>query len=385
MPAVPSVRGVLWFWGKVVACLVCLDLALFQTGWLLRQGGRRSGWERVAQGIAQAPPEGPLAYVIGSSVVRSGVRAAGVESKLRAAGFDGAVRLLSIEGIRASGAALVARATFDGPTPWLVVYGTATRDYVVPDPLPAGEIAQLRSSPFFDSAIELAALPRSPEEQVEAVVKRYWGLYRYRQLARRVVGGKLAALGSWVTPSSAGAAPQRSPEDVAADVHLGRGRFAGPRREAWKRWWKTRSPHDYLRFLELNPELMQLYEAQPALEEIDLAESPEWDSLRWMLETFAERGVRVVVVDFPENPFFRRRNARRYFDPGISDAAADTLAEETARFGAHFVDLRGFLGEADFDDLLHANFAGAARLTERIGEIVVEQARASPREAQASP
>src|SRR5262245_17485574 len=107
MPNFPSLRDALWFWTKIVACLVGLDLLLFRSGWLLRHADKAPPCERVAQVIQRAPAEEPRAYVIGSSIVQRGMQHDTAEEDLRARHIDGSVRVLSVEGIRATGAALI--------------------------------------------------------------------------------------------------------------------------------------------------------------------------------------------------------------------------------------------------------------------------------------
>ena len=99
----------------------------------------------------------------------------------------------------------------------------------------------------------------------------------------------------------------------------------------------------------------------------------QMDSLRWMLARIRDRGVRAVVVYFPENPAFRDPAAAGYFDAALSDATARALADASAATGTRFVDLRDALPADDFHDMIHPNLAGMRELSARLAGIVAEE------------
>ena len=98
-------------------------------------------------------------------------------------------------------------------------------------------------------------------------------------------------------------------------------------------------------------------------------------SLRWMLERARDRGVRAVVVFFPENPAFRDPDASAFYDAELSAAYDEVFAAETAAAGARFVDLRDLLPAEDFHDFIHPNLAGMRKPSQRLAEIVAEEWR----------
>jgi hypothetical protein len=101
-----------------------------------------------------------------------------------------------------------------------------------------------------------------------------------------------------------------------------------------------------------------------------------------MLRFLQHANARAVIVYFPENPIFREPEARKYFDPALSEEYAGLFAREAVAHGARFVDLRNMLPPEDFYDLIHVNLIGMGKVSARIAEIVEEEWRAH--EAQAA-
>jgi hypothetical protein len=376
-------KAALWRWTKVGLVLVALDLVLFRAGlfWPLTAGldaPTVSGWPvvyRVARVLETAVPTPGTALIVGSSVVLLGV----VEPTANAAArVPARLTKLALFGASATDSALLAWSA-RRLHPWLVIYGAAPRDFGRELERDESPVARL----YYDASVTLPALPRHDAEDIAAAwVKRGWQLYRYQPLARAAVesGARewLAHLG-FATPAQA-AEPPVAPAALPPEARRWFGPFDAmtPERFArWQRWRETRRFDDYTAYLASRGiDLTKALGGYNAAN-LDLADNPQVESLRWMLATLPRLGARVVVVAFPENPVFRETaEGRALADPALSDASAAMLGREAAAHGARFVDLRALLPADDFHDALHVNLEGNAALSARIGELVAEEWRA---------
>lgn len=377
--AAPSKRtfgSTLWFWAKVGLCLVALDAALFGTGWFWRlaplpaashvAGSTAHG---IFRKLATHRDGEPLALAVGSSVVRMSIPEPRLERRLRRHDVPSRFVNLGIDGGHAQDAALTAHVARERQ-PWLVIYGVAFRDFMT------SEQRALVTRHFLDSSVDLDVLaPESVDEWLSRGVGRYWQLYRYRDLVRGVLDREGSRLGDGLVPEAhanpLGPINQMTPEERfshrGTDTEVFR---------LWKMWFESRRWEDYDAYLRKRPKVAPLYRKRAA-RKLDLDGNPEVASLEWMLRTQKERGTRVVVIYFPENPLFRRPKAAQYFNPEHSDQVADLVERLCAQFGARFVDLRSALDPDAFYDMVHVNMAGRRRLTQLLAKIIAQEWRAA--------
>lgn len=378
-----ALTAALWRWTKVGLVLTALDLVLFRGGvfWPLTaalDAPAVSSWSivyRAARTIETAKPQAGTALIVGSSVVALGV----VEPIANGAthGLPAQLIKVSMFGASATDAALLAWSARD-LDPWLVIYGAAVRDF--------GRALEREESPaarlFYDASVTLSALPRRGADDVAAAwIKRGWKLYRYQPLARAALETSVRAwIGrlAFVTPAVAALAPVEA-EGLPPEARRRFGTFGVMTPEAWVRWQRWRSTRrfdDYLAYLDARGIDLRKTLGGYTAANLNLDDNPQVDSLRWMLSTLPGLGARVVVVAFPENPVLREPDGRAFADPVLSDAYAAMLAREAAAHSARFVDLRDLLPAEDFNDTVHVNIEGSARLSARIGELVAEEWRA---------
>jgi hypothetical protein len=378
-----SIPAPLRVWLKVVLCLAGIDLVLSQTGlfWKARPdfGSDTPGqnWSmlfQMARLFERHPHVPSMAFIAGSSVVRLGIDERLINQTLRQKGLPvTAVRLVSLGATSLDSAIIVERAL--RLRPWLIVYGAAVRDFprVVAARSPVTEV-------FYDSSIALRLPgPRTPDDVLDAHVKRYWKLYRYRFFARTILATWGASLARRVAPARAfgqqaaeGWLPPRGPLFWFDPERVSRESFA-----AWQRWRESGEFGDYLEWMRRNAPawVLQAYRGQ-RMEVYGPTVGTSWLALRWLLQRIEEEDARAVVAHFPENPVFRVPEAAEYFDAELSDAWAQVFARQAALHGARHVDLRDALEPEEFYDLNHANVQGRRKLSLRIAALIEEEWRA---------
>jgi len=367
-------------WIKVLLSLVVIDLLLFRVGlfWHLHPnfgpGLAGDNWRSLfdaAHGFeSERPPRGTT-EAVGSSIVIFGLNERLVNARLRLDCVPPLVRLVT-HGSTATDSALLAWNSM--PThPWLVVYGAAVRDYPK-----RGSTDSSVTRTFYDSSIELSALPRSgTEARLEAYVKRYWKLYRYRFFARTAVDTLLGDLAVGLRlrrPSfAAGTIAPPPPLPREALQYFPQFRIRPQSYVAWDKWRQSRQFSDYLKWLQLAGSMaLSQYKTQ-TLATYGPDGNPQVQSLRWLLQFLEQNHTRTVLVYFPENPVFRDPAANAYFDPALSQAYADLFAREAALHGARFVDLRDLVEPEGFYDMVHLNLVGARKVSERVADIIEEE------------
>jgi len=396
-PARPaSTRGlgsVVWFWTKVALVLIVLDVLLFDVGWFWDvQAGPRAqnrGFWDLARRMATPVGDGPPILALGDSAVRRALPEGMMMRKLAARGVrGGAFRNFAIEGTDTTDAAVLAYASGD-LEPWLVVYGASFADFK------PNVKTSLIETLFADSGMGLETIwPRRFDDRLGYVVKHYWKLYKYRTFVRPAL---LEHAGEWMSSVVREAEAQQQSLSLGERGSRGRGRTAelgarfptNFRRSAsfpaWLLWYETQSFADYERYLLTRNKgaVARAYRDRRS-HPWDVSSSPQLEALRWMLEFYRRRGTRFVLAYFPENPVFRNPEANEYFDVAASDATAALLAEEAARAGARFEDLRSALAPEDFVDMVHPNTAGGEKLAALLSRVVAEEWRRKRRESDAA-
>lgn len=392
------VRSPLWPWAKVVIVLVALDWALFRTGFFFRlvpDLERHSvTWGLVYRSVrvldTNAHDPRPRAYVVGSSIVFLGIDERRVREEIAAKALPTEFSSLTVFGAIGTDSALLAHAAAR-TRPWLVILTGAGRDFPMQTPLDT-QVARV----FVDGSVDFPPLrPPDVEGRLAVAVRERWLLYRYRALVRSAVEeaiapvtDRLLALGSEAAPAPAPptiaaapgammAGPVGSPPPDEAFRWFFRGRVTAESFAQWQRWRTTRRFADYAEYLRLN--------GSGALEQLKLQTfasygpepNPQLDAIAWATAELRRQGVRVVVLDFPENPVLRQPDASDAFDAALSDAVAARLARDAAANGARFVDWRDALAADEFYDAIHPNREGSRRLSARVADLVAEEWRAA--------
>jgi hypothetical protein len=371
----PARHASLWTWVQVVLGVVLLDVILFRAGLFWRlvpdilQGDAIWGLTYRSIRAIEWPPPAPRAYVAGSSIVFLGVNQDRVSTALAHDAVPTAFRVLTRFGATAVDTALLANAATTAD-PWLVVIGTAVRDFDRNAPLDSPVTRVLD-----DSTITLPALrPRDGDTRIARHVRRWWDLYRYRTFVRTALLERLPPAADLVA-SRVWAASWVVPPDVPAEAYqwFFPGRITAPAWAAWLRWRETRRFADYAEFLRLNKSAgLEQYRKQ-TLATHGPDGNPQVEALDWAMGQLAAAGVRLLVVDFPENPVLQDPDARASYDTAVSDAIARRLATDAAAHGARFVDLRNALSAEQFYDLIHPNLEGMRTLSDRIAALVAEE------------
>lgn len=375
-------------WVKVALCLIAIDLLLFRVGlfWHLNPnfgpGMGGENWQFLFDAArefeSERPPRGTT-EAVGSSIVIFGINEGLVNGRLRPHGVPPLLRLVT-HGSTATDSALLVWNSM--PThPWLVLYGAAARDYPK-----QGSTESVVARTFYDSSVELTALPRNgTEARLEAYVKRYWKLYRYRFFARTAVDtliGDLAVGLSLPRPSFAGgttAPPPPLPREALR--YFPWFRITPQSYAAWDKWRQTRQFSDYLAWLQMANSMAPGSYRLQALATYGPDGNPQVQSLRWLLQFLEQSRTRTVLVYFPENPVFRDPAAKAYFDPALSQAYANLFARAAAAYGARFIDMRDLVEPEGFYDMIHLNLVGERKVSERVADIIEEEWSARERQA----
>ena len=377
-------RAPLWLWAKVVIVLVALDWIAFGAGlffWAvptMRRFPVTLGLAyRCVQVLHDAPPP-PLAYAVGSSIVFLGLDENRVRAALEARTVPTAFRSLTVFGATGVDQALLAHAAI--PTrPWLVVLTASVRDFPRTTSLDT-PVSRL----FVDSSVTLPAFQaHTVEGEITNVLRRYWGLYRYRLLVRTAIQEALEGpLGS-IAPGLAPPAPSLGPLPVprASDAPVPeeahqwffRGRITAESWAAWTHWRETRRFADYETFLHENRSGAIEQYGRQTFATHGPTDNVQLDALAWSEAELAAHGIRVVVLAFPENPVLQDPDARALYDTALSEAVALRLQTDARERHARFVDLRRFLEPEDFYDLIHPNLVGSQKLSDRLVDILAEE------------
>ncbi len=375
----PSVsKSAIWLWAKVGLCLVLMDLLLFRVGllWLITPNfGTGLGAENwrflyaAARAFETQRPAHGSTIMIGSSVVVMGVDETLVNAQLSQKGVPPVLRLVTHGSLCTDSAVLAWNSL---PThPWLVIYGAAFRDF----PKASASESQIVRM-FYDSSAELPLLPRkSAEAALDARVKRYWKLYRYRFFARTAVQNAAADLVATlpVPRLSFAADTPQPPLPRDATRYFSPYRITPQSYAAWDRWRQSRRFADYVEWMRLAGSMaLHNYKLQ-TLASFGPEGNPQVESLRWMLGFLRQQHTRAVIVSFPENPVFHDPEAKPYLDPALSDAYAALFKREAATSGARYVDLRSLLDAEDFYDLIHPNLEGVRKLSARLAAIIEDE------------
>jgi hypothetical protein len=382
-----ALRSLCWRWGKVLLCFVLLDVLLFRVGLLWKvkpdfgAGTLALDWRllyQTAERFETFSSASRPAVIVGSSVVFRGVDELGVSAALAHQKVPVQLLRLPALGADCTDTTLIVWNAMR-LRPWLVVYGAASRDFCL---LPIENDPVVRV--FYDSSLELSALPRvGAEAQLEATVKRYWKLYRYRFFVRSALTTLLSKAVSTVALAGEAGAVASEGEGLPADAQrrFGALNITVESYRLWQRWYQSRRADDYLSWIRSrSSELLRIYAGQ-TLANCGPEANRHVRSFERMLGFLQRAHVRTVVAYFPENPVFREPEAGKYFDPALSDGYAGLFARQAVAHGARFVDLRNLLPAEDFYDLVHVNFEGMRKLSARMAEIVGEEWRA--REGQA--
>lgn len=361
-------------WAKVAVGLIALDVLLFRVGifWKMTPnfgaGLGADNWAvlyAAAREFETRPADGHTALIVGSSVVLFGVNETAINDELGRRGVPVKLLRLSTHGSSATDSALMvwnARRM----RPWLVIYAAASRDFPKTGLTDSGVIRL-----FYDSSASLPLLPRRDAEAVlEASVKRYWKLYRYRFFVRQALqSGLIQKWGLPLPALAAGGAPWPLPPEALR--YFSPYRVTPERYAEWARWRQSRRFSDYLAWMKGTMAIAQ-YKFQ-TLDNFGPLGNPHAQSLRWMLQFLEEDRIRTLLVYFPENPVFRDPEAAPYFDESLSRAYAELFAREAAAHGARFVDLRDFVEPEGFYDLVHLNVVGERKASERVADIIQEE------------
>ncbi len=365
----------LWFWTKVVLVLALTDVLLFRVGlfWdleLKRQSPTQlARLHDITRAIDTHEAGEPVAVAVGSSVVRMSGPDPAVNRRLARLGAETSFRNLGLDAAHVDDSALV-NAAVGTMDPWLVIYGVAFRDFMPRDRPSRTE------SQFAGLRVPLSTMqPETLDERLARFLRAYWTLYRYRDLVRHIVDERFASR-AWRFPRQAHARPDAQRSRVtraqARKTQLEAG-FGGPKSfQAWERWNDSRDFSDYEAYLKTRGGVAGLYRKRRAAG-FELATSPQLEALDWLLRVNQERGSRVVLIYYPENPVFRDPAASGYFSPELSDEVAAVLERKAARYGARFVDLRQALQPEDFIDMVHPNRIGTKKLMDSLAQIIAQE------------
>jgi hypothetical protein len=379
----PRFRSVIATWGAVLLLLAGLDWILFRQGLLWRAqpsfgvGLLAGNWTLLwtAAKTIETPDATPRAFIVGSSVVFSNVEEYAVNDTLAGGGVPARLSRLTTLGGSATDSALLAWRSLDAE-PFLVVYAGAPRDFprTANTDTPTARI-------FADASVRLPALPRPTlEAELDAWVRRVWRLYRYRFFVRAVLDGGVARLAGALAPRAAGATPPAAPPaPIPPDSYAWfvPGSITAPAWARWTRWRETGAFEDYKAWLVGNsPGILDVYREMTLANYGPDDGNPQVASFRWIARAARERGARLLVVYTPENPLFRRPEAAPWFDAALSDGYAALFAEEAARVGGRFVDLRNAVPAEEFADLVHLNLRGVRTMSARVAALVDEEWRA---------
>lgn len=384
------VRSPLWFWAKVVLCVVALDLALFGTGLFFRLVPTLQRYPvtwglvyRSARLLHAAPPA-PGVYATGSSIVFLGVDQRRVQASLDARGVPTPFTTLTVFGASGVDQALLAHAAAR-TAPWLVVLTASVRDF------PArGTLDTPTARVFDDASVALPPLaPDDVEGRLVRAARRWWPLYRYRVFVRLALLDAGAALvqpiafGLVAPPPPSGPAPIPSASGAPVPDEAHRwffpGRITAESWAAWTHWRTTRRFADYEAFLRANRSGAMEHYGRQTFATHGPDDNVQLDALAWAEAALAAAGIRTVVVAFPENPVLQYPEAREHYDTALADAVVARLAADARAHGARFVDLRDALDAEDFYDLIHPNLSGSQKLSERVADVVAEEWRAAGR------
>jgi len=383
-------RSPLWPWVKALVVLVALDWLLFGAGifFALVPGIQRFPvtWGLVYRCVKalQAPSSKPMAYAVGSSIVFLGLDELHVQKALDDRGIESGFTSLTVFGASGVDQALLAHAA-ERNRPWLVVLTGSVRDF------PAkGTLDSPVSRVLYDSSIDFAPLAGDDvERRLAAAVRRVWGLYRYRYFVRAALLDGAGALVGRIAPDVAPVPPatgplwrpetSESPVPPEAFEWFFRGRITADSWAAWTHWRETRRFADYQDFLKRNRSAAIDQYGRQTFETHGPDGNPQFEAFAWIERELAARGVRVVVLAFPENPVLQDPEAKALYDDALSDAVARRLETDARAGGARFVDLRRFLAPEDFYDLIHPNLSGSRKLSTRFAEIVGEEWQAAGR------
>lgn len=382
-------RSPLWPWVKVLVLLAALDWTLFGAGVFFRlvPSVQRYPvtWGLVYRCILalQAPPPKPMAYAVGSSIVFLGLDELHVQKALDDRGTPSGFASLTVFGATGVDQALLAHAA-ERNRPWLVVLTGSVRDFPVKGPLdtPVSRV-------LYDSTVDFPPLAEGDvERHLSAMVRRVWGLYRYRFFVRSaLLDGGAALVGRLVPavapPPATGPLwrPETSEKPVPPEAGewFFRGRVTADSWDAWNHWRQTRRFADYEEFLRLNRSAAIDQYGKQTFETHGPDHNPQLDAFVWIERELLARGVRVIVMAFPENPILQDPDAKALYDGTLSDAVTRRLEADAHATGAGFVDFRRVLDPEDFYDLIHPNISGARKLSQRFAELVGEEWRASGR------
>lgn len=370
-------------WLKVLVCIAAVDVLLFRIGllWHVQPDFGKNlaaeNWRflfRAAAVFETRPTLPGRALIVGSSVVVMGVDEAQVDGQLTRSAVPAELLRMVTHGSTCTDSALLAwnaRAAH----PWLMLYGAAARDFPKKGVADSGVIRT-----FYDASVTLPQLPRADAESViDAQVKRYWKLYRYRFFTRTVLATEAAALmGAIGLTPPAWAAPSSPPQGLPPEAlhYFSPYRITSTSYAAWAKWHASGRFEDYLVWLQqagpAGTMTLNNYKQQ-TLANFGPEGNPQMDTLRWMLREMQKSSIRMVLLYFPENPLFRNPAAKAYFDPSLSQADATTFADAAAVYGARFEDLRNLLAPEDFYDLIHPNLEGQRKVSARIAAIIEEE------------
>jgi len=259
--------------------------------------------------------------------------------------------------------------------PWLVIYAAASRDFPK-----SGQPDTGVTRTFYDASADVPSVRRQgAEARLDAYLRRYWKLYRYRFFARKQLETWASSAASWLTPGSPSHAAEPAPPPPTippeAFTYFSPFRITPRSWAAWDHWRQTRRFEDYVSWLrQPGMTLLDVYKKQ-SLETFGPEGNPHADAVDWIMSTLPRYGTQGVIIYFPENPLFRTTEAREFFDPALSDAYAALFAKQAATHGAHFTDLRNLLDPIAFYDMIHVNNVGVLALSESIVALVEQEWR----------
>lgn len=383
-------RSPLWLWVKVLIVLVALDWTLFATGLFFRIVPKIERFPvtwglvyRCARVLAAEDPR-PQAFVTGSSIVFLGVDERRMGAALDARGVSTALTTLTVFGATAVDQALLAHAA-RRRDPWLVVLTASVRDF------PAqGALDTPTSRVFDDASVDFAPLaPRDVETRLVRTLRRWWPFYRHRFFVRMalqdaasgVVGSFAPHLVTPPPPPRGTPVPSASgaPVPPEAAEFFFPGRVTAESWAAWTHWRRTRRFDDYDAFLRANHSGAMEHYGRQTFATHGPDGNPQVDAFAWIEDELRARGIRTIVLAFPENPVLQDAEAREHYDTTLADAVATRLARDAQARGARFVDLRAALAAEDFYDLIHPNVSGSRKLSERVADVVAEEWKAAGR------
>jgi hypothetical protein len=378
-------RTPLWPWAKVVLVLVAIDLGVFRTGWFFRVVPQFEKepvtWGLVYRSVRvlAEPKAQPVAYAVGSSIVFLGLDEARVRQALEEREVPTGFSALTVFGANGVDQALLAHAAA-GTRPWLVVLTASVRDFPA-----TGSLDTPVSRAFLDSTVDFPPLrPTTADGRLAAMVASAWQLYRNRIFIRLALRELVAPVVDRVWPAAFAPVPRPAdvvPTDVVKTAPVPEeaarwffpGRITSEAFTAWQHWRGTRRFEDYATFLRLSKSAAIEQYGRQTLATHGPDGNVHFEALAWAMRELHAAGIRVLVLDFPENPVLRAPEARETYDTALADAVAARLAADAAVHGARFVDLRDALDGEDFYDLIHPNIQGSWKLSTRLGELVAEE------------